>query len=276
MNYVKLLFMLLASSLYGQQPIAELPKELVESSALAYLNKEFYSINDSGNEPKIYVFNDKGGIQHTCFIENVSNVDWEALCFDEKYIYIGDIGNNLNKRKDLGIYRVEREKVRAFNSVEAEIIRFQYHGQQDFPPEQNDLYYDAESLVMRNDSLFIFTKNRTEPFDGIAKVYYVPSNFESQVEAKALYLYDLNLPATNWMEESITDAQVCGDHLFILTYAKVYDFKWIGNQFVEQETYDFDSFTQKEGLAISKRFIYLTEEKEAITAKINKLYKLKR
>jgi hypothetical protein len=276
MKYLILPHLFLVFALYGQKPIAQLPEELVESSALLYLNKEFYSINDSGNEPKIYVFNDKGEIQHTCFIENVSNVDWEALCFDEKYIYIADIGNNLNERKDLGIYRVERGEVRTASSIRAEITRFNYQQQVAFPPERNALYYDAESLVKRNDSLFIFTKNRTEPFDGIAKVYYVPSNFESQTETKAIYLYDLNLPATNWMEESITDAQVCGDHLFILTYAKVYDFKWIGSQFVAQGIYYFDSFTQKEGLAISKRFIYLTDEREAITTKINKLYKLKR
>jgi hypothetical protein len=263
-------------AVYGQKPIAQLPEELVESSALIYLNKEFYSINDSGNEPNIYVFNDKGEIQHTCLIENVSNVDWEALCFDEKYIYIGDIGNNLNKRKDLGIYRVEREKVRTAASVEAEILRFHYQQQHDFPPERSALYYDAESLVKRNDSLFIFTKNRTEPFDGVSKVYYVPLNFESQAKTKAIYLYDLHLPATNWMEESITDAQVCGNHLFILTYAKVYDFKWVDSQFVEQETFDFDSFTQKEGVAIHKQYIYLTDENESITTNGNNLYKIKR
>ena len=40
--------------------------------------------------------------------EQVLNVDWEDIALsDQGILYIGDIGNNFNWRKDLGIYRID-------------------------------------------------------------------------------------------------------------------------------------------------------------------------
>src|SRR5690554_6133509 len=64
-----------------QKRVAPLPKELLESSALVKYKCNFITLNDSGNEPVLYVFNKKGEITHICFIKNVKNIDWEALAY---------------------------------------------------------------------------------------------------------------------------------------------------------------------------------------------------
>ena len=274
MKYLLCIFTLITLSLQAQKSISGLPKKLAETSALILIDEEFYTLNDSGNEPSIYVFNKKGEIIHECIIKNAENYDWEALSYNGTHLFIGDIGNNNNNRKNLRIYKVIKEEVRSKLSAEATVINFEYEGQLDFPPEESERYFDAEAMVVKNDSIFIFTKNRTVPFDGVSRVYYVKETLEGKVEAK--YLYDLRLKATHWMQESITDAHLCEDNLYLLTYAKVYWYRWIGAEFILQETYEFDNFTQKEGLTLDRKFFYITDEDESIISGGNHLYKLKR
>src|SRR5690554_3360487 len=106
-----------------QKRVAPLPKELLESSALVKYKCNFITLNDSGNEPELYVFNKKGEITHICFIKNVKNIDWEALAYDgQEYLYIGDIGNNENKRQDLAIHKVKLVDVLVKDTVNVETI----------------------------------------------------------------------------------------------------------------------------------------------------------
>lgn len=274
MKYLAFISILLCSGAFGQRTMASLPKELSETSALLYIDDEFYTINDSGNKAVIYIFNEKGEIIHSSQVLNSENYDWEALTYDGENIYIGDIGNNNNDRRNLRVYVVVKDSVRKNETVQANEIRFYYEGQRSFPPIEEKRYFDAEALIYKNDSLFIFTKNRTAPFDGISRVYHVPTDITTKVEAQ--YLYDLKLNPTNWMEESITDAYSCEEYLFVLTYAKIYSFKWKGSNFVLDKRYDFNGYTQKEGLSLDKKFFYMTDEDESIITGGNKLYKLRR
>lgn len=259
---------------FAQERLATLPKDLSETSALVKYGCKFLTLNDSGNEPKIYVFNKKGKIKHTATIENVENIDWEAMVYDgEKYLYIGDIGNNANQRKDLAIYKLDIDQVMNQENVKAEIINFNYPEQKAFPPKEKELYYDAESLIIKDNQLMIFTKNRTVPFDGISKVYAIPTEPGTHT---ATLQYELNLLPTHWREESITDACYFEDELYILTYSKIYMMKWDNDQWVEQKMYQHESWTQKEGIAIDKNYIYLTDENETGIFVGNYLYRQKK
>jgi hypothetical protein len=272
--WIIFLFQLFALFGFSQSKITPLPPDLVESSALIKYKRSFITLNDSGNEPKIYLFNKKSEIIHTCFIKGADNVDWEALAYDgQTYLYIGDIGNNENKRKDLTIYKVKLEDVLEKDTVNSEKIVFSYPEQSLFPPYQSALYYDAEALIVKADQLFIFTKNRTVPFDGISKVYALPTEHG---EYQAHLQKDLNLLPTNWREESITDAAYFDNELYILTYSKIYMFTWENDTWMQQKEYLTDSWSQKEGIAIDKRFIYLTDENPTSIFSNNYLYKLKK
>ncbi|PKR82010.1 hypothetical protein CW751_01345 [Brumimicrobium salinarum] len=275
-----ILFILNLFYSFSQDKITPLPSDLKESSALIKHKKLFLTINDSGGEPMIYVFDKKAQIKHTCYIADAKNTDWEALAYDnEKYLYIADIGNNENKRKDLCVYKLRMDEVLTEDTVKAEQILFSYPEQRHFPPYQSDLYYDAEAMVVKQNvlgenELLIFTKNRTVPFDGIAKIYslpLVPGEYQANLVA------DLQLPATNWREESITDATFYNqDELYLLTYSKVYMYKYENEKWVQKKEYLHDSWTQKEGIAADKRFIYLTDENAASIFSHNYLYKQKK
>lgn len=275
MRITLLLFTLCSYLAFSQKKIAELPDELQESSALVKYNDVFISLNDSGNENVLYVFNEKGIILNKCLIKNATNVDWEALVYDgDSTLYIGDIGNNENIRKDQKIYSVSIQKVVSDSITQAEAIGFNYPDQKNFPPEEKNLYYDAETLIYRNDSLFVLTKNRTVPFDGIVKVYGLSTESGNQTPKR---YPNINLEASSWIEDSATDGVLYGDLLFLMTYSKVYVFKWDNEGFEKTKTvYNFDFFTQKEGIAVDNEFIYISEENEERLSDATFLYRIKR
>ena len=271
--WIIIIFLLFTINGHSQKKVT-LPPALVESSALIKHKCLFLTLNDSGNKAKIFVFNNKGKIKHSCVINNATNLDWEALAYDgETFLYIGDIGNNENKRKDLIIYKVKMKDVLEKNSVEAVKISFNYPEQRTFPPQESELYYDAEALIVKDDQLMIFTKNRTVPFDGVSKIYSLPikaGTYDAHLEV------NLNLLPTNWKEESITDANYFEGELFILTYSKIYKLIWENDKWIQKKQYLLDSWTQKEGIAVDKKFIYLTDENESGIFTGNYLYKLKK
>jgi hypothetical protein len=260
---------------FSQEEMAQLPDELHESSALVKYENLFISLNDSGNENALYVFNEKGAILNKCTIKNATNVDWEALVYDgDSMLYIGDIGNNENLRTDLKIYGVPILDVIADSVTQAITVTFSYPDQRQFPPADDSLYYDAETLIFRNDSLFIFTKNRTVPFNGIIKVYGLSTDSVSQVPKR---YPDINLEPSSWIEDSATDGVMCGEKLFLLTYSKVYVFDWVNGTFNKtNDVYKFDFFTQKEGVAVDEKFIYISEENEEKLSEAAFLYRIKR
>ncbi len=161
-------FFLLTVVASGQQFYAETPVQLAsavaESSGLLLLNGKVFTHNDSGNKNALYEINpETGAVTRTVIISGASNTDWEDLCADEQYLYIGDFGNNASgNRQDLVIYRIPRTDFEnsANDTVLAESIPFAYSDQTDFSAQPNNhTNYDAEALIAYNDSLYVFTKN---------------------------------------------------------------------------------------------------------------------
>jgi hypothetical protein len=170
---------------------------------------------------------------------------------------------------DLKIYRLHLNELLTKEIATAEIISFSYPDQKKFPPEKTEWYYDAEAFIARNDSLFIFTKNRTNPFDGLVKVY----GLANKKGVQPLKLYpSIPLPATSWLENSVTDACFYKNTLFLLTYRYVYvlDCKLSVPKIID--TIEFNSVSQKEGICYSNSAIYITDEKTILGAA--KLYKI--
>ncbi len=268
-----LFFLFISISCFSQVKLTQLPPELKESSALLKHKNVFLTINDSDNAPIVFVFNNKGEITHTSFIKNVINWDWEALAYDGKeYLYIGDIGNNLNQRKDLTIYKVRMDDVLENDTIEdVTKILFSYPEQKAFPPDSSQLYYDAEALIFKDDSLFIFTKNRTVPYDGISKIYSLP--IESGVY-QAQFDGEFHLSSTNWLESSVTDANYYNNRLFLLTYSKAIVFEYKKGEWEKMKEYRHDTTTQKEGIAADDNYIYMTDEYQKIFGN-NYLYQLR-
>ena len=148
---------------YGQKItlLTALADSIKETSGLIYLNQKLITHNDSDGRPALYEIDSiSGSIMRTVAISNATNIDWEDICHDSTFLYIGDFGND-GSRTDLKIYRlpVSSYLTTDNDTVTADTIRFNYSDQTDFTPSQFSTNYDAEALISYNDSLYIFTKN---------------------------------------------------------------------------------------------------------------------
>jgi len=180
-------------------PVAKLPSILYESSGLVIASpNKLWSHNDSGNENKLYCFNSSGNLLRSLTISNATNVDWEDLALDnEKRIYICDTGNNDNNRKNLCIYRIPNPDTHTENSIAADIITFSFEDQIEFPPPISNRNFDVEAVIWHNDSLFMFTKDRSLPLTGYTKMYKIsaePGNRTATL-AGSIYLGNTNSSA---------------------------------------------------------------------------------
>ena len=162
------------------ETIALLPLETNESSGVIFLNDKLITHNDSAGEAILYeVDPNSGTLISKLVVENASNIDWEDICFDQQYIYIGDIGNNSGDRTDLKIYRVSlQEYFQSSNdTISADTIRFAYSDQGSFEPG-NTHNFDAEAIISFEDSLYIFTKNRGDFHSNIYSIPKSPGDYQ--------------------------------------------------------------------------------------------------
>ena len=156
--------------------LATLPGSIDESSGLeTAAGGEHWTHNDSGGEPKLYRINNSGAITRTLHVGNATNVDWEELARSQDgHLYIGDFGNNENNRTNLRIYRITDPDDWTGDTIPAEIIHFSYPDQTAFPPPPSAMNFDMEAMVHFGGNLYLFSKNRTDPFTGFSKVYRLP------------------------------------------------------------------------------------------------------
>lgn len=157
-----------------------LPSFLSETSGLCSSKEGLWTINDSGNDPKIFrLLLDTiktASAQSVQKIEsyrlNIPNIDWEAIETDGTYLYIGDFGNNKGNRKDLCIYRIpisnllsESQQIkddRYEYSGNIESMKFQFAEQKSFKKRRLHSF-DCESMLVQGDSITLFTKNWNNP-----------------------------------------------------------------------------------------------------------------
>lgn len=142
--------------------VAVLEGDLPEVSGLAWIDGQLWGHNDSGDAPRFYQIDTSSGmIQRTVHLRNVNHIDWEDITYDATHLYLADFGNNRGNRTDLQIYRLARTALDTTlsDTLDAEIIYFNYEDQVDFSNQQFQTNFDAEALLVRGDSLYIFTKN---------------------------------------------------------------------------------------------------------------------
>lgn len=253
--------LLLAFAQTSSAQTFHLSSELGEISGIEFLNDTtIVAINDGGNEPLLYLLNLKGKVQSVVKVENAQNRDWEDLTVDDEYLYIGDIGNNVNNRRDLVIYKVKITDVIEKKTVQPEKITFNYKEQTAFPPDRADKHFDAEALAHFNDTLYIFTKDRARPNGGAAWVYKVPTKAGDYTPSKSAEIYIGN---GGLMTDALTAADFVDGEFFLMTYNRVIIKKLVDGDFVGEENINFKTYSQKEALVVkSKMELYVADEKQ--------------
>lgn len=149
------------------EPVARIQEaKLTESSGLCPSPRvpgRFWSLNDSGNTPRLFALDAEGrALAAPVRIKGARNHDWEGLCADGKGgLWIGDFGNNANKRKVLEIHRVEEpgEEIPEELTV-TKTLRFRFPDQLAYPPE--NLNFDCEAIFALEGKLYVLTKHRSD------------------------------------------------------------------------------------------------------------------
>ena len=252
---ISLIFFLLSTASFAQKiklrTLAKLPPILWESSGLVAGTKHsVWTHNDSGGEAVLYKIDSTANIIRTIKIAGVKNVDWEDLANDYSgHIYIADIGNNCNCRKNLNILKIPHPDSLTVDSVIPEIINFSYENQNSFPPNKANLNFDAEALIAYQDSLFIFTKNRTKSYSQKTYIYALVNKAGPQ---KAVLYDSLLLKHTHKYYSWLTSAtrHPFQDKIILLSHKKAW--------FVE-------GFRSREMNLIETKISGLYSQKEAIT-----------
>lgn len=242
------------------QQVSQLPDELSEVSGIElFRDSIFFAINDGGNKSEVYVISKHMKLIKKVEVREVKNHDWEALALDNEYLYIGDIGNNLNKRKNLQIHRIPVKGLLEKTKVSAETMEIQYSEQKDFPPIRSQLYFDAEAMTSHNGKLWIFTKNKTKPFDGRSFVYEI--KFIPGVKKTLSKSFELVAGKSDWLLDSFTGAESFKEYLYLLTYSQIIRYKWKGNTLQKIDANSLPGYAQMEAITVNtKGQIFIANE----------------
>ena len=272
-----LLIILVNCSNYGQLDlVTRLPNVLSEVSGVqTFQNSDMiWMINDGGNPHRLYGVTRKGKIRKEIII-NAKNEDWEDLTSDDEgNLYIGDFGNNSNKRKDLTILKIKHTELQKEEDIDVERIRFYFPDQKKFPPKKKQRYFDTESFIFLNGYLYLFTRSRVSDNYGKTSLYKIPAK-----EGNHAAEYISSFTFCNLLTCSITSAAISNDHKRIVllssdTVLLFTDFK--GDDFFSGKVTQLplDHLSQKEGVCFkNENTLYITDEKAFGTG--GKLYEFK-
>ena len=258
-----LLFMLIFNSSFSQNLVKDisLSKKIDETSGLEIIDGQFITHNDSGDEAKLYYLDKKGVIVHERNLHGAKNNDWEDITKDEDYLYVANMGNNLDNRKNLSIFKVPID----ISNDQVEEIEFNYPEQVKFITLEKSSQYDAEGLISIDENLIIFTKNKLKK---ITEIYTLPKT-AGKYEAKKIGSLNTQSIITGADYDSKTKLLALtgslsfkGDEYYIL---KIEDFDLESNKDYKINMYEIPiGKTQVEAIKIiDSNTFWITSEDEA-------------
>lgn len=118
--------------------------------------------NDSGDKARFFAIKSNGTLVSPAegiSLTGAKNSDWEDIALGNGTLYLCDVGNNDNRRKDLTVYAVPEPSPSVASVVNAKAYRVQYEDQKDFPPKK-DWYFDCEAAFALKGKLYFLTKHR--------------------------------------------------------------------------------------------------------------------
>ena len=169
-------------------------KALGEVSGLVKSERgDFYWVhNDSGDSPRLFAIDAAGvplvpswlGIAPPDWqghaIDHAAHFDWEAIALADDTLYIADVGNNGNARRDLGVYVVNEPHPTAVQRMKAlKHLPIRYPDQNEHPGDV--WHFDCEAVFVAGGQLYFITKHRQPrriaDFEPGAKLYRLDTDF---------------------------------------------------------------------------------------------------
>ncbi len=186
---------------------------LTESSGLVASQKYpgvYWSMNDSGNPPMLYAVDSVGKGLCRIRLTGAKNIDWEDIAIDDEMLYIGDIGDNLCKRKVLTIYAVGEPDPKG--KTETAPVKCEYRFR--YPADHGP--FDCEAMFVRKGWAYLIPKETPR-----ARIYRVRLDGVSTPAGKTLQAEDLGpLPDARWV--TAADISPDGMKIAVLSYMGVW------------------------------------------------------
>ncbi len=207
-------------------------------------------------------------------LKMAANIDWEDIAIDDDVLYIADMGNNSNARRDLGIYMLlEPNPEAVYQARVLKWIPVAYPDQSEYPPDKG-WTFDSESLFVHNHKLYVLTKHRVprelgHPLDS-TRLYRLDSMKTDEVNT--LTFVDEIDHLGGWV--TAADVSPDGKTLAVLTQTPVqsvwlFDMSGPDDKFLShpKKRLVFHGAGQAEALAFTdeKHLVILNEKKEIFT-----------
>lgn len=211
------------------QRIGTLAPVVSESSGIcpSPWSAHLLTLNDSGGKAEIYEIGSKGELVETHSVPGAVNRDWEEITADPAgNVYIGDFGNNGNRRKDLVIYKFSRRDSSGDSTSSpssggsTQKITFRYADQTFSADEKKE--YDCEAFFWANDSLYLFTKS-WEKGVRICRMYVLPDRPGD---------YEVTPRDEIFLKAQVTGAAISPDRsrFALISYGKIFLFGITGGE----------------------------------------------
>jgi len=210
-----------------------------ETSGLARSSQPgiFWAHNDSGDNARLFAINLKGkpvipdflakryrdGSWPGLTVFNAWNIDWEDIAAADGMLYIADVGNNSNARRDLGVYVLPEPNPLAVPEARAlTYLPVRYPDQDTFPA--TEWHFDCEAVFVADGKLHFLTKHR-KPGEQAGwqpgtKLYRLDTNYTDRDNVLTLVSRrdDIVLPTAAELSPD-------GNRLAVLTYIAVWVFE---------------------------------------------------
>ncbi len=178
--------------------------------------------NDSGDEARIFAIRQDGSAASPSTegirFPSARNIDWEDIAADGKSLFIADLGNNNNARKNLSIYVVP-EPNPSRDKVASGVVRLpvRYEDQTEFPPTARN--FDCEAIFTLRGKLFAITKHRLNALFPAthANLYRLDTRWTDKVNN--LKKVDSATDLGGWV--TAADVSPDGKTLAVLTHAPI-------------------------------------------------------
>ncbi len=195
---------------------------LTEASGLVSSTENpgmFWTHNDSGDEARIYLIDSAANLLAIVRLAGAENRDWEDIAMGPgpdpalKYIYVGEIGDNLSQYPTKHIYRIPDFKFTKRETVLDTTIRIVDHLEITLP----DGTRDSEALLVDpiSKNLFLFSKREEK-----INVYEIKNWPAGNSAASAKHL--VQIPFT---QITAADISLDGSEILIKNYEHVYYWK---------------------------------------------------
>lgn len=203
-------------------------EELDELSGLAASRVHegvLYTHNDSGDLARFFGIDERGVVHAEHTLEGITTEDTEDIavgpCASGSCVFLGDIGDNDEKRKDVRIYRMPEPGITS-DTLRPEVLVAKYP----------DGPHNAETLLVLPKSgaagsagdMIIVTKSPS----GVSGVYRLPAEAQPGTTHVLEKKGELVVPDTGSPLVTGGSVHPCEDRILIRTYATLFEYRFSG------------------------------------------------